>query len=91
MPDADLDAMVAAGFDLVYFLGVWQTGAAGRAVSRSNPEWREEFARVLPDLTEDDICGSCFAVTGYEVAAALGGDEALWRASVRACTSGACG
>ena len=83
IPDADLDAMVAAGFDLVYFLGVWQTGAAGRAVSRANPEWREEFVGVLPDLAEDDICGSCFAVTGYGVAAALGGDDALARLRAR--------
>jgi hypothetical protein len=79
VPDADLDAMAAAGFDLIYFLGVWQTGAAGRAVSRANAEWREEFVRVLPDLAEDDICGSCFAVTGYEVAETLGGDDALAR------------
>ena len=77
VPDTVLDGLAETGFDLVYFLGVWQTGAAGRAVSRSNPEWREEFLRVLPDLSEDDICGSCFAVTGYEVSAALGGDEAL--------------
>ncbi len=79
VPDADLDRLADAGFDLVYFLGVWQTGAAGRAVSLSNPEWREEFSRVLPDLSEDDICGSCFAVTGYSVSATLGGDEALER------------
>ncbi len=79
MPDADLDAWAATGFNLVYFLGVWQTGAAGRAVSRANPQWREEFQRVLPDLTEDDICGSCFAITGYTVAEELGGDEALER------------
>ncbi len=83
IPDAGLDAMVAAGFDLVYFLGVWQTGAAGRAVSRSNQEWRQEFGGVLPDLTEDDICGSCFAVTDYGVANALGGDDALARLRAR--------
>ena len=83
IPEADLDAAVGAGFDVVYFLGVWQTGAAGPAVSRGNPEWREEFVRVLPDLAEDDICGSCFAVTGYEVAAALGGDDALARLRTR--------
>jgi len=83
VPDTNLDGLVEAGVDLVYFLGVWQTGAAGRAVSRSNPGWREEFVRVLPDLSEDDICGSCFAVTGYEVAAALGGDEALGRLRTR--------
>ncbi len=79
VPDAELDALAEAGFDLVYLLGVWRTGEAGRRVSRSNPEWREEFLRVLPDLREEDICGSCFAVTGYEVAEALGGDAALQR------------
>ena len=90
IPDADLDALAAAGFDLVYFLGVWQTGAAGRAVSRANPEWRAEFLKVLPDLTEDDICGSCFAITGYTVAEALGGDQALERLR-SASTSVGCG
>ncbi len=36
-----------------------------------------EFRETLPDLTEGDICGSGFAITGYEVAPALGGAEAL--------------
>ncbi len=80
---AELDSIAADGFELVYLLGVWKTGEAGRAVSRENPSWREEFARALPDLTEDDICGSCFAVTGYEVAPALGGDDALARLRAR--------
>ena len=79
VPDADLDAWAATGFDLVYFLGVWQTGEAGRAVSRANPQWRAEFQHVLPDLTENDICGSCFAITGYTVA-----EEARWRRGPRA-------
>ena len=83
VPDTDLDGLVAAGFDLLYLLGVWQTGEAGRRVSRNNLEWREEFAQVLPDLSEDDICGSCFAITGYTVAARLGGDDALARFRAR--------
>ena len=77
--DADLDSLAAKGFDLVYLLGVWKTGEAGPAASGSRPEWREEFLRVLPDLGDEDICGSCFAVTGYEVSEALGGDVALAR------------
>ena len=40
---------------------------------------RHEIEETLPDLTDDDICGSCFAVTGYTVHQALGGDEALAR------------
>ena len=83
MPDAELDGIATNGFELVYLLGVWQTGEAGRAISRSDPRWREEFARALPDLTEDDICGSCFAVTGYDVSPRLGGDEALARFRAR--------
>ncbi len=79
VPDDELDALASLGFDWVYLLGVWQTGAAGREVSRSNPEWRREYEALLDDLDEEDICGSCFAVTGYSVHAALGGDDALLR------------
>src|SRR5690242_10201211 len=38
--DGELDRIAAQGFDIVWFLGVWQTGDAGRRVSLSNPEWR---------------------------------------------------
>ena len=60
-------------------LSVWQTGPAGQQVSRSNPEWREEFQHTLPDLREEDIAGSGFAITGYTVHQALGGEAALVR------------
>src|SRR5260370_1370767 len=53
------------------------TGAAWRAVSRSNPTWQAEFRAVLPDLTEEDICGSGFAIGAYEVDEALGGKAVL--------------
>jgi hypothetical protein len=79
IPDAELDKLAKAGFDWIWFLSVWQTGAAGRESSRSNPEWRKEFQKTLPDLCEDDIVGSGFAITGYTVAENLGGDAALAR------------
>ena len=75
--DATLDGFAEQGFDWMWLLSVWQTGAAGRAVSRSNPQWRAEFQTVLPDLTEEDIGGSGFAITAYAVGEALGGDAAL--------------
>ena len=55
------------GFDWIWLLSVWQTGAAGQQVSRTNPEWRREFEQTLPDLREEDIAGSGFAITGYTV------------------------
>ena len=79
IPDAELDRLAADGFDLVWFLGVWQTGEAARRVSRSNPEWLAEYQRVLPDFREEDVCGSCFAVRDYRVHEDFGGDEALAR------------
>ena len=53
--DTTIDGFAQNGFDWIWLLSVWQIGAAGRAVSRGNPQWRVEFEAILPDLTEDDI------------------------------------
>jgi glycosidase len=79
VPDAELDHLTEMGFDWVWLLSVWQTGLAGQQVSRNNPEWRREFLETLPDLREEDIAGSGFAITGYAVHQQLGGDAALAR------------
>jgi glycosidase len=79
IPDAELDRIADLGFDWVWFLSVWQTGEAGQRISRNNPEWRKEFQETLPDLREEDIPGSGFAITGYSVHKNLGGDAALAR------------
>ena len=79
IPDAELDRVAALGFDWVWFLSVWQTGPASRRISRDDPEWRKEFQHTLPDLCDDDIPGSGFAITGYTVHEHLGGDAALAR------------
>jgi glycosidase len=75
--DATVDGFAEQGFDWIWLLSVWQTGAAGRAVSRGNPQWRAEFQAILPDLTEEDICGSGFAITSYTASESLGGEAAL--------------
>jgi len=79
VPDGDLDRLAALGFDWVWLLSVWRTGPAGQRVARANPEWRREFEETLPDLQEADVAGSGFAITGYTVSPALGGDAALAR------------
>jgi hypothetical protein len=79
IPDDELDRLAADGFDLVWFLGAWQTGDAARSVSRSKPEWLAEYQRVIPDFREEDVCGSCFAVRDYRAHADFGGDKALAR------------
>jgi hypothetical protein len=79
IPDTELDRLANWGFDWIWMLSVWQTGLAAQQVSRSNLEWRREFEETLPDLREEDITGSGFAITGYVVPESLGGDAALGR------------
>src|SRR6476659_4642688 len=79
IPDAELDRLAELGFDWVWLLSVWQTGLAAQQVSRSNPQWRREFQETLPDLREEDIPGSGFAIAGYTVHANLCGDAARAR------------
>jgi glycosidase len=79
IPDADLDRLAELGFDWIWFLSVWQTGPAAQQVSRSNAGWRKEFHETLPDLKEQDIGGSGFAIQNYTVHRDLGGAAALAR------------
>ncbi|HEY7023694.1 MAG TPA: alpha-amylase family glycosyl hydrolase [Candidatus Limnocylindrales bacterium] len=78
-PDADIDRLAKAGFDIVWLLGVWQTGPAARLVSATNADLVTEYRHVLPDFRDADVVGSPFAVRDYHVHADFGGDAALAR------------
>ncbi|MFN9715214.1 MAG: alpha-amylase family glycosyl hydrolase [Planctomycetota bacterium] len=88
IPDDELDRLAGLGLDWIWFLSVWQTGPGARQVSRNHSEWRREFAETLPDLREEDIGGSGFAITDYTVHQELGGDAALARLRERLCKRG---
>jgi glycosidase len=77
--DTTLDQWAAAGFEWIWLLSVWQTGAEGQRISRTNPGWLHEFQETLPDLRDEDIPGSGFAITAYEVHEQLGGNAGLAR------------
>src|SRR5204862_4146067 len=77
VPDNLLDRLAGEGFDWVWFLGVWQTGAAGRHISLDNAEWRREFEELLHDFSDQDVCGPCFAIQSYAVHSDFGGNPAL--------------
>lgn len=78
-PDFELERFADMGFDWIWLLGVWQTGELSREVSRKREDLLTEFLYYLPDLQDADICGSCFAITGYSVNRVLGGEAALTR------------
>jgi glycosidase len=88
IPDKLLNFLASQGFELFWPLGVWSTGPTGKKISRSNTQWLSECLEVLPDLREDDICGSPFAISSYVVDPTLGGDPALARLRERLHTRG---
>ena len=88
IPDISLDQLAEKGFDWIWFLSVWTTGELGRKVSREHTDWRHDFEATLPDLLEEDIAGSGFAIAGYTVHPDLGGDEALKRLRERLANRG---
>lgn len=75
--DPELDAIASQGFDWVYLLGIWQRGENGRRMARQDARLRQEALQHIPDLQEKEICGSCFAITGYRTSPDLGGEPAL--------------
>ncbi|GBF81361.1 alpha-amylase family glycosyl hydrolase [Aphanothece sacrum] len=79
IPDTELDKLANLGFNWVYFLSVWQTGEVARQVSRTNPQWLAEYRELLPDLKEEDISGSGFAITSYTLNTSLGESDSLIR------------
>ena len=86
IPDPDLDLLAGMGAQLLYLLGVWRLGEAAPAISRADPAVIAEARKVIPDATQADIAGSCFALVGYDVAPEFGGDEALARLRARLAT-----
>lgn len=79
IPDSELDRLAGMGFDWIWFLSVWSTGEKGRKVSLENQAWRPGFEQTLPDLKDEDIGGSGFAIKSYQVSRKLGGGVALKR------------
>jgi glycosidase len=77
VPNSFLDAIASRGFDWVWLLGVWKIGPTGRRISRQRTEWHHEYLAALPDLTDEDICGSPFAVCEYVTDPSIGGDKEL--------------
>jgi len=77
--DATLDEIATRGFNMVWPLGVWQTGEAARSVTRSQPKLMAELLRNLPTMRDEDLVSSPFAITAYQVHRDFGGEAALAR------------
>lgn len=77
VPDAALDEIAELGFDIVWLMGVWQTGPLGEKLAREQANLLAEAKKAFRDFQPEDIVSSPYAVQDYKVAASLGGPKAL--------------
>jgi hypothetical protein len=86
VPGAEWDRVAAAGFDLVFLMGVWQRSAIGRLMARTDPTMLTEYDRALPGWTMADVPGSPYSIRRYEPDDRMGGWRGLdaARAELRA-------
>jgi len=74
VPDEVFDYLEAINVDVIWMMGVWQRSEAAR---QSALNYTHEYRPVLPDLTDDDVIGSAYAIGAYEVDTRWGGREGL--------------
>src|SRR5690348_4780704 len=77
VPDSELLSWQRLGFTHIWLMGVWTGGPRARAQALASSELRRAYAEALPDWAEPDVAASPYAVDGYQVSAALGGNDAL--------------
>ncbi|MEE3851078.1 alpha-amylase family glycosyl hydrolase [Gordonia sp. LSe1-13] len=78
--DETWDGIAAGGFDAVWLMGVWRRSPAGADIARADRPLMEWFTESLPDLRDDDVVGSPYAVREYMVDEHLGGPDGLAQA-----------
>lgn len=74
IPESKFAEWQRLGFTHIWLMGVWTTGPRGRSIALSA---RNEYSDALPDLGEEDIGCSPYAVADYSVSSVLGGGPAL--------------
>lgn len=88
IPEVMIADWAQKGFEWIWLLSIWQTGLAARTISRQDPSLRIELQQTLPDLVDDDIGGSGFAIRDYCASVELGGNESLARLRERMSSHG---
>ncbi len=74
------DELASLGIDAVWLMGVWERSPLGIRIANADPRLHDEFARVLPDLRDEDVVGSPYCIRDYRVDPRLGGPNGLAQA-----------
>lgn len=77
VPEAMLEAWAGKGFDAMWLMGVWLPSSISKGIAFEHPGLRRDYSRFLPDWTPEDVIGSPYSISGYQIPPEWGGEEAL--------------
>jgi hypothetical protein len=80
VPSEEWDRIKAWGMDFVWLMGVWNRSQAGRNLNLNSPELRAYYETALPSCSDEDIIGSCYSISAYELDPLIGTLEDLEQA-----------
>ena len=86
IPQEQWNQVKEAGFDAIWFMGVWKLSPSAQKIARENKEIQDQIRAIKPDFKPEDITASPYAVYEYEVDDVFGGNAAL--AALRAQLNG---
>mmetsp|Transcript_18335 Transcript_18335/g.20381 ORF Transcript_18335/g.20381 Transcript_18335/m.20381 type:complete len:496 (+) Transcript_18335:6-1493(+) len=73
VPLEEFKAIKDRGFDIIYFVGLWELGTKSRELDMQD-DVREELKEDLHDVVDEDIIGSPYAIREYVCNSELGTD-----------------
>ncbi|MGB1286681.1 MAG: alpha-amylase family glycosyl hydrolase, partial [Aggregatilineales bacterium] len=74
IPDEIIAELASYHVDVIWMMGVWYHS---KAVRDSALNYVHEYRGALPDITDDDVKGSAYAIGKYDVDARIGGRAGL--------------
>jgi hypothetical protein len=77
VPDAEFVRWQSLGFTHIWLMGVWSSGPRAQAHALADPGLRKSYSEALPDWQLEDVGGSPYAISAYEIPHALGGEAGL--------------
>ena len=65
IPDEVLEDIQSKGFDMLWIMGIWSLGTVGLEHDKTEPTRLENYKKLLPDFTLDDVIGSPYSIKEY--------------------------
>ena len=77
VPESEFAFWQQRGFTHIWLMGVWTTGTRAHAEAFKHADLINAYNTLLPGWEPEDIAGSCYSISAYEVPTALGGEAGL--------------